>query len=111
MLWANRMITMTSLEEERAKKTKRSAVVAGIKKTSNMETGKDSKLTSFSEGNWGPTTRKYMLSINKLRPGSMKTIIEKAKPYCKVTITDEDETGEEDDDDERANLMDLSDDD
>lgn len=104
------MITMTSVGEERAKKTKKSAVIAGIKKASNMETGKDSKITSFSEGNWGPATRKYMLSINKLRPGSMKTIIEKARPYCKVAIMDEDETGEEDDDDERANLMDVSDD-
>jgi hypothetical protein len=85
-LWANSHITIESLKEERAnRKGKGTAIgIMAALKTLNKESGRmSSKSLSFSETNWGHTSRRYLQSINNLHEGSMDKILDLAKAYVK----------------------------
>ncbi|MGH7238926.1 MAG: hypothetical protein ACREHG_02550 [Candidatus Saccharimonadales bacterium] len=89
-----------------------------IKKTVNVVTGKESsKCMAFTEVNWGAITRNYLVSIKNLRDGSSAKIVAQAQVYAKVgqrdSVSQPSKPGEMelDQHDERALLMDVSDDD
>jgi hypothetical protein len=84
-------------------------------KTVNPLTGRESsKAVAFGDTNWGPATRKYMVSLNEFRPETVDKIFQKAEKYMKVNsynsvsknMLDDDEDVE----DKRACIPDLSDD-
>jgi hypothetical protein len=127
---ADGLITIEGLAAERLNRKLK------VGKMLNKQSGKESsKQSAFGEANWGSATRKYLCwsawscetdqgsrylkSVNNLLPGSLAKIIEKTKPFVKASnrsagVNESDGDGDGDggdDDDERANLVDVPDDD
>jgi len=85
-----------------------------IIKTINAATGKESAHDrAFTEANWGLATRSYLSTIrNNLRPGSFAKIVVKARDFAKLSRRGGGTSlGEMADEDDRALLVDVSDDD
>jgi hypothetical protein len=110
-LWADGAITMESSAGVKGR-----FVSKAIIKTVNANTGRESsKDRAFTEANWGPATRNYLISIqDNLRPGSFDKIVAKAQSFMKHGRRDKSQSsqfGEMDEEtDERAILVDISDD-
>ncbi|KAF8259051.1 hypothetical protein EI94DRAFT_1814058 [Lactarius quietus] len=78
-LWAEGNMKPPSSEPVRKQSNK-----PVIKATSNLnpQTGVVSSITSmFSVDNWGVTTRNYLKSIEKMKAGSLETIVQLAVPF------------------------------
>jgi hypothetical protein len=104
MLWRDAGITMESLGRE--VNTKGKNVSKAIIKSTNTATGKEtSKDKSFTEPNWGKATRGYLTSVKNLRGSAFNNIVAMAKGYAKINS----KCSWESDEDERAILVDHSD--
>ena len=111
-----RAFTLFSLGLIVAERDKQGRSVLKISKTMNRDTGvESSKRFSFGEASWGNATYYYLRSIDKLRPDRFNKIIALANQYTKSASQkgnrgdlDDADKHEEEDDDERANLVDLS---
>lgn len=88
-----------------------------VRKTLNEVTGKEStSRTDFSDQNWGKATREYLVSIEALKPKALTTILKMASDVYNKTDLGQPEAvaqglGNEPNLSQRANLVDLSDDD
>jgi hypothetical protein len=109
MLWRDNAISMESLGEMK----RGDGVAKAIIKTTNPTTGKESKATAFNETNWGITTRNYLKSIKNLHAGTFAKIVAMAQDYAKLSRPgfDIQVSGTGSNEDERALLVDITDDD
>jgi hypothetical protein len=88
-----------------------------LPKTMNYSTGKNTKnVTGFNDGMWGERTRSYLKSVDKNLKDDAKfnAVIRGAMEFAKSTRRVDDTTNgthdnNEDEDDERAQLVDRSD--
>jgi hypothetical protein len=114
-LWANDIITVESIREaEVATLRKVKKPTTAIGKAVNKSSGKDSiKAHAFGDTNWGSKARSLLISINNLKAGVFKEIVNEAQEFAKVgrnTYGDAvDSSPEGDEDDARANIVDFSD--
>jgi hypothetical protein len=69
------------LDDEQVKKQTSKPAIKAVSKL-NPQTGVLLKATSkFSTENWGPATRHYVKSINKMKVGSLESIVDLAMLY------------------------------
>lgn len=82
-----------------------------IPKTLNHSTGKVSgRQTGFNDITWGKSTRSYSKSIQRLSDDKFQAIINRAMEFSKtLSVDDGDDVvlGGDDEDDERAQLVDI----
>ena len=87
-----------------------------LPRTVNLTTGKDSmRLTGFSHASWGKPTRAYTTSATSLKDTKFELILQDAKEFLKPIRSRNKTTDamdiiniDDDDDDERAHLIDNS---
>jgi hypothetical protein len=66
------------LDDEQVKKQTSKPAIKAVSKL-NPQTGVLSKaMSKFSTENWGPATRHYVKSVNKMKVGSLESIMDLA---------------------------------
>jgi hypothetical protein len=85
-----------------------------LPRTLNLSSGKESmRQTGFSDTAWGKETRSYIKSIQSFSTAKFDTVVKEAQEYMKPVRSRGNTTTEpiniDNDDNERAQLVDLSD--
>jgi hypothetical protein len=115
-LWKDGALTIESLHDDKVMNLKNAGRKASkaIKKTVNTTTGKESaKDRAFNESNWGAATRNYLRSVRNLRENSFQDILASAQSFVRLGRQGDSQLSRGDmevDEDERALLVDPSDD-
>ena len=106
MLWSCGNLTIEIVQEARdAKKAIKLPTMI------NPITGRQSALYSaFSKVSWGKPTRSFIKSTKNVDNEGMEKIMDEAKEFARVSRGKDDANDDVDPEDDRANLMDGSDD-
>lgn len=113
-LWAARYITIASVRKAEAEHKASSVRAMLVKKSINKATGKETPaMIDFDNANWGLAARKYLVSVKGLRSTSWDKILKKAGEFSKLRGRNSGTKLETDqfEDDRRALLVDVSDED
>jgi hypothetical protein len=98
-------LTVNNLSPADAKSGSQSII-----RTVNFATGRGSKDQDFTEANWGPITRNYLRSINRIQENSFAQVVTAAQVFMKETQRRggmSEYYDDEDEEDERAMLVDV----